>query len=293
MNVVPTNPDLNLSPSDHKGGRQPGYDIRPSRGLFDLEIGDVWKFRELLVVLMARDIQVLYRQAALGVAWAIIQPVFAVIIFTIVFGHFAKFPTDGLPYSVFAFAGVLSWTYFSESVRRSSTALVTDSELVRKIYFPRLIIPLGGILSPLIEFAIGFVILMALTLWYGIWPSWHLLAVVPLLAVSGLLALSMGLWLGPLNVRFRDIKHTLPFILQVWMYASPIVYPLSMVPQDWRWAYSLNPMVGVIEGFRWAVFGKGDLNTMALATSLVLIAALLAGGLVFFKSQERTFADVI
>jgi lipopolysaccharide transport system permease protein len=242
---------------------------------------------------MMRDIQVLYRQAALGVAWAIIQPIFAVIIFTVVFGHFAKFPTDGLPYSVFAFAGVLAWTYFSEAVRRSSTALVTDSELVRKIYFPRLIIPLGGVISPLIEFTLGFVILMALTLWYGIWPSWHLLAIVPLLAVAGLLALSMGLWLGPLNVRFRDIKHTLPFMLQVWMYASPIVYPLSMVPQEWRWAYSLNPMVGVIEGFRWAVFGKGDLNTMALATSLVLIAVLLAGGLVFFKSQERTFADVI
>lgn len=293
MNVVPANSDLKPVPSAPTGGRQAGYDIRPSRGLFDLEIESVWRFRELLVVLMMRDIQVLYRQAALGVAWAIIQPIFAVIIFTVVFGHFAKFPTDGLPYSVFAFAGVLAWTYFSEAVRRSSTALVTDSELVRKIYFPRLIIPLGGVISPLIEFTLGFVILMALTLWYGIWPSWHLLAVVPLLAVAGLLALSMGLWLGPLNVRFRDIKHTLPFMLQVWMYASPIVYPLSMVPQEWRWAYSLNPMVGVIEGFRWAVFGKGDLNTMALATSLVLIAVLLAGGLVFFKSQERTFADVI
>ena len=178
-----------------KGGPSSGYDLRPSRGLFDLELGDVWRARELLFVLMMRDVQVLYRQAILGVAWAIIQPVFAVIIFTIVFGHFAKIASDGLPYSVFAFAGVLIWTYFSESVRRSATALVTDAELVRKIYFPRLIIPLGSVIAPLIEFSIGFVILLLLMMWHGLYPSWHILAIPPLLLVAGALALSMGLWL--------------------------------------------------------------------------------------------------
>lgn len=276
-----------------KGGRSPGYDLRPSRGLFDLELSDVWRARELLFVLMMRDVQVLYRQAILGVAWAIIQPVFAVIIFTIIFGHFARIASDGLPYSVFAFAGVLIWTYFSESVRRSATALVTDAELVRKIYFPRLIIPLGSVIAPLIEFSIGFVILLLLMFWHGLYPSWHILAIPPLLLVAGALALSMGLWLGPLNVRFRDIKHTLPFMLQIWMYASPIVYPPSIVPPEWRWAYSLNPMVGVIDGFRWAVFGQGQLNLDTLGISVVIIAALLVSGLVFFKRQERVFADVI
>lgn len=289
MSVVSSNTDV--LPQKHR--RPPGYDLRPSRGLFDLELGDVWRARELLVELMMRDVQVLYRQAVLGVAWAIIQPIFAVIIFTIVFGHFARISSDGLPYALFAFAGVLIWTYFSESVRRSSTALVTDAELVRKIYFPRLIIPLGSVIAPLIEFAIGFVILLALLWWYGLYPSWHILAVPLLLVIAGALALAVGLWLGPLNVRFRDIKHTLPFMLQIWMYASPIVYPPSIVPEKWRWAFSLNPMVGIIDGFRWAVTGQGELNISSLAVSLVLIAILLVSGLVFFKRQERGFADVI
>ena len=293
MNVVQPSSDLQPALDAVKRKRPAGFDIRPRRGLFDLDIESVWQFRELLFVLMMRDIQVLYRQAAFGVAWAIIQPVFAVAIFTIVFGHFAKISTNGIPYAVFAFAGVLPWTYFSEAFRRSATGLVTDAELVRKVYFPRLIIPLTGVISPIVEFGIGFVILLVLMLWYGIMPSWHLLAVIPLIVLSGLLALAMGLWLGPLNVRFRDIKHTLPFIIQVWMYASPIVYPLSMVPKEWQWAYSLNPMVGVIEGFRWAVFGAGELHVMSLGISLVLIGILLAGGLMFFKRMEQSFADVI
>jgi homopolymeric O-antigen transport system permease protein len=292
MSIASSNVDLSPAAPNGKTGRR-GYKLRPRNGLFDLDLSDVWRFRELLGVLMKRDIQVLYRQAFLGIAWAVIQPVFAVTIFTIVFGHFAKISTGDLPYSVFAFAGVLCWTYFAESVRRSSTGLVNDSELVRKVYFPRLIILFSGILSPLIEFAIGFVLLMGLVLWNGITPSWHLLAVAPLVLMAGLLALAMGLWLGPLNVRFRDIKHTLPFMLQVWLYASPIVYPLNMVPEKWQWLYALNPMVGVIDGFRWAIFGIGELPVEPLAIGLVVIAALLGGGLVFFKRMEAQFADVI
>jgi len=268
-------------------------EIRPSKGLFDLELDAVWSYRELLIVLVYRDIQVLYKQAALGIAWAIIQPVFAVIVFSVIFGRFAQMPSDGIPYPVFAFAAVLPWTYFAEAVRRGGTGLVSDSDLVRKVYFPRLIIPLAGVIAPLLDFLIAFVILLGVMIWFGVMPSWRLLAVPPLLAIAALLALAIGLWLGPINVRFRDVKHTLPFMLQVWMYATPIVYPLSIIPAEWRWLYSLNPMVGVIEGFRWAVFGQGNPNLVAVGISLVVIGLLLIGGLMFFKRMEQSFADLI
>ncbi len=270
-----------------------GYDIRPDRGLFDLDLGAVWRYRELLYVLTKRDIQVLYKQAALGAAWAIVQPLFAVAIFSIIFGIFARMPSDGIPYPIFAFAGVLPWTYFAEATRRASSGLVNDAELIRKIYFPRLIMPLANVTAPLLDFCIAFGVLLILMLIYGITPSWTLLVVPLLIAIAALLALAIGLWLAPINVRFRDIKHTLPFIIQVWMYASPIVYPLSMVPQEWQWAYSLNPMVGVIEGFRWAVFGQGAPNFAALGVSAIVITLLLAGGLIFFRRMERSFADMI
>ena len=267
--------------------------IRPSKGLFDLELGAVWRYRELLFVLVMRDVQVLYRQAALGVAWAVIQPVFAVAIFTLIFGKFAKLPSDGVPYPVFAFAAVLPWTYFSEAVRRSALSLVTESELVRKVYYPRLVVPLAAVIAPLVDFLVSFVVLLILMVWYDMALTWRLLAILPLLAMCSLFALSVGLWLGPLNVRFRDVKHTLPFLLQIWMFATPVVYPLSLIPDQWKWAYSLNPMVGVVEGFRWAVYGSGHPDFWMFGFSAVLISLLLFGGLVFFKRMERSFADVI
>jgi lipopolysaccharide transport system permease protein len=267
--------------------------IRPSKGLFDLELNNVWRYRELLFTLMMRDIQVLYKQAALGAAWAVIQPMFAVTVFTIVFGNFAKMPSDGIPYPIFAFAAVLPWTYFAEATRRAATGLVDDAELVKKVYFPRLIIPLAKVSAPLVDFAIAFCVLLVLMAFYGVMPSVKLLAVIPLIMIAGLLALAIGLWLGPVNVRFRDVKHTVPFLLQIGMYASPIVYPLSQVPAEWKHLYSLNPMVGVIEGFRWAVFDRGDPDFAALGIGLAVIVAMLVLGLVYFKNQERTFADVI
>lgn len=268
-------------------------DIRPDRGWLDLDLGAVWRFRELLQVLVMRDLQVLYKQALLGAGWAILQPVFAVIIFSIIFGFIVRMPSEGVPYPLFAFAGVLPWTYFAEAVRRSGVGLVTDAELVRKIYFPRLIMPLANVVSPLVDFCIAFVVLLIVMAFYGIAPNVKMLVIPFLMIVAALLALSIGLWLAPINVRFRDIKHTLPFMIQIWMYASPIVYPLSLVPEQWRVLYSLNPMVGVIEGFRWAVFGQGEPNFMALGMSAGIIVVLLAGGLVFFRRMERTFADVI
>jgi lipopolysaccharide transport system permease protein len=268
-------------------------DIRPDRGWLDLDLGAVWRFRELLQVLVMRDLQVLYKQALLGAGWAILQPLFAVIIFSIIFGVIVHMPSEGVPYPLFAFAGVLPWTYFAEAVRRSGVGLVTDAELVRKIYFPRLNMPLANVLSPLVDFCIAFVVLLIVMAFYGIAPNLKMLVIPFLMVVAALLALSIGLWLAPINVRFRDIKHTLPFMIQIWMYASPIVYPLSMVPQQWQMLYSLNPMVGVIEGFRWAVFGQGHPNFMALGMSAIIIVILMAGGLVFFRRMERTFADVI
>ncbi|MEY4785939.1 MAG: hypothetical protein RIR41_3874 [Pseudomonadota bacterium] len=267
--------------------------IRPTKGLLDLEMGNVWRYRELLHTLMMRDIQVLYKQAALGAAWAIIQSVFAVVVFTVVFGNFAKMPSDGIPYPIFAFAAVLPWTYFAEATRRASTGLVDDADLVRKVYFPRLIIPLAKVSAPMLDFAIAFCVLLIMMAFYGVMPSVKLLAIIPLVLVAGTLALAIGLWLGPSNVRYRDVKHTVPFMLQIGMYASPIVYPLSQVPAEWKALYSLNPMVGVIEGFRWAVFDRGSPDLVALGVGLLVVLALLLGGLVWFKNQERSFADVI
>jgi len=282
-----------VSTEAHPSPSQVVTEIRPDRGWLDLDLGAVWRYRELLGVLVMRDLQVLYKQALLGAGWAILQPVFAVIIFSIIFGYIVKMPSEGVPYPLFAFAGVLPWTYFAEAVRRSGTGLVTDAELVRKVYFPRLIMPLANVISPLVDFCIAFVVLLVVMAFYGIAPGWKMLVIPPLMLIAALLALSIGLWLAPINVRFRDIKHTLPFLIQIWMYASPIVYPLSIVPQEWQALYALNPMVGVIEGFRWAVFDRGEPNFTALAMSGAVIVLLLAGGLVFFRRMERTFADVI
>jgi homopolymeric O-antigen transport system permease protein len=268
-------------------------EIRPGKGLFDLELDSVWRYRELLIVLIYRDIQVQYKQAALGVAWAIVQPLFAVIIFSVIFGYFARMPSDGIPYPVFTFAAVLPWTYFAAAVRRGAIGLVADSELVRKVYFPRLVIPMAGVIGPMVDFFISFIVLLGVMLWFGVMPSWRLLAVPPLLGIAALLAFAVGLWLSPINVRFRDIQHTLPFMVQVWMYATPIVYSISIVPAEWRWLYSLNPMVGVIEGFRWAVFGKGDPDAVAVGISVFVIGVTLIAGLIFFKRMERSFADLI
>jgi lipopolysaccharide transport system permease protein len=267
--------------------------IKPRTGLLDLDLKAVWRHRELLFFLVWRELKVRYSQAALGAAWAIVQPLFTVMVFTAIFGVFARIPSDGVPYAVFAFAGVLPWTYFAEATRRSALGLVGDSELVRKIYFPRLIIPLSNVIAPLVDFAVALVVFLVVMAWYGIWPTSQIAFVPILLLMTTGLSLAMGLWLGPVNVRFRDITHTLPFLLQVWMFATPIVYPLSMVPERWRDLYSLNPMVGIIDGFRWALLGKGTPDLFALGVAAVVIVCGLAGGLVFFRRAERSFADVI
>jgi homopolymeric O-antigen transport system permease protein len=268
-------------------------EIRPKKGLFDLELGAVWRYRELLYFLVWRELKIRYKQAAIGAGWAIVQPIIAVLIFTAIFGYFARIPSDGFPYAVFAYTALLPWTYFAEAFRRGGTGLVDDADLIRKIYFPRLIIPLAMVVAPIVDFLLSFVVLLVLLAWYGIVPTTNIVYLPLFLLVAMVLALAAALWLGPVNVRFRDIKHTLPFLIQIWMYASPVVYPLSMVPERWRLLYSLNPMVGVIEGFRWALLGKGNPDFQAMGLGMLLITVVLLGGLVYFKKMERFFADVI
>lgn len=267
--------------------------IRPAGGWLDLALSDIWRRHELLWQLILRELKVRYKQAALGVAWAILQPLFTMLIFTVIFGRFARFPSGGLPYSLFSLAGVLPWTYFAEALRRGSTGLVTNSELVRKIYFPRMIIPLAGVGSALADLGFGLLLLLPLMIWYGVPPTWNLLT-LPLWTLMAVgLALSLGLWLSPINVRYRDIMHTLPFLTQVWMFATPVAYPLSMIPEKWRVVYSLNPMVGVIEGFRWSLLGTARPDLRAVGIAAAMISVALATGLIYFRKTERSFADVI
>lgn len=276
--------------------------IRSQKSLFDLQLGEVWRYRELLYFLIWRETKVRYKQAALGIGWAIIQPALAALIFSVVFGQFAKISSNGTPYIVFAYAALLPWTYFAEAVQRGSMGLVADSDLIRKIYFPRLIITLAMVMAPLVDFIFSFFILLVLLIFNHIIPTWNLIFIPLFMVIAMLLALAVNLWLGPINVSFRDVKYTIPFVLQVWMYASPVVYPLSMVPEQWRTLYSLNPMVGVIEGFRWALLGEHERNIVTLANepwfsamilAMTVIFILLMAGIVFFRRMEKSFADVI
>lgn len=268
-------------------------DIRRRNSWFDLDLTGVWKNRELLWFLALRDLKVRYNQAVLGAAWAVIQPAFAVLIFSFVFGYLARLPSEGVPYPVFALGGIIPWTLFSEAARRSALGLIGDASLITKIYFPRLIIPISNVLTPLIDFAVGLMLLLALMIVYGV-PISHNIVFLPIFTLYAiLLALAVGLWLGPINVRFRDITHTLPFIIQIWMYATPIVYPASMVPQQWRTLYALNPVVGVIEGMRWSIFGTTSIEVGPMLASAVVTCVLLAASLVFFRRAERHFPDLV
>jgi lipopolysaccharide transport system permease protein len=286
-------PKHGLDGPKSESAAMPVTEILPDDRLVAFDAASVWRYRGLLCVLILRDLKVLYRQTALGACWAIAQPLFTVAIFTVIFGHFAKIPTDGAPYALFAGSAIVLWTYFAESVRRSATGLVTEAELIRKIYFPRLVIPLATVVSPMVDFAIALVVMLALMLWYGVVPGWHIVLAIPTLAVTAMLALGVSLWLGPINVRFRDVKHTLPFLIQIWMYASPIVYAASIVPASVRWVYALNPMVGLIEAFRFAILGGTVPDLFALAVSVTVASVLLLTGLIFFRRMERSFADII
>lgn len=272
---------------------KPVVEVRPRERLFQLDLQEVWSYRELLYFLVWREVKVRYKQTAVGVAWVLLQPLLTMAVFTVIFGFFANLPSEGLPYPLFAYAALLPWTYFSEAVSRSGLSLVGDANLLRKVYFPRLIIPLAAVIAPLVDFCLSFLLLFGLMAWYGIFPTWGIVALPLLLMMACLTAFAIGLWLSALNVRYRDVRHAIPFFLQFGMYISPVAYAISVVPERWRSLYSLNPMVGVVEGFRWGLLGKASPDFHAMAISTVGVLVVLLGGLLFFKQMERTFADVV
>jgi lipopolysaccharide transport system permease protein len=267
--------------------------IQPSKGLFHLDLNAIWYYRELLYFLIWRDVKVRYKQTVIGAGWAILQPLMTMVIFSVVFGSFAKIPSDGLPYPIFTFAALLPWNFFAQAIGRSGISLVGSANLISKIYFPRLIIPLSAAVAPLVDLAFAFVILLGMMAWFGVAPTWGVLALPLFLLLALGTALAAGLWLSALNVRYRDIGYTIPFLIQIWMYASPVAYPVSIVPERWRLLYSLNPMAGVIEGFRWALLGTGTPNIGVMVVSAVVVMMLMSSGLVYFRIAERTFADVV
>jgi len=257
------------------------------------DLREIWAYRDLLTLLIRRDISIRYKQSAIGIAWAVVQPIVLMTIFSIVFGRFAKLPSDGYPYTVFTLCALLPWLYFARALTGTSDSVVNASNLVTKIYFPRLIIPLSKTISGLVDFVIAFGVLALVLAWYGIMPGPAILVLPLFIAIATITAFALGLWLTALNVKYRDIGLLVPFITQIWMYASPIAYSTSLVPEHWRWVYSLNPIVGVVEGFRWSLLGKEPPPLGPMLLSLAIVLLLLVGGLVYFRRTERTFADVI
>jgi len=267
--------------------------VQPRKGLFQLDLGAVWQYRELLYFLIWRDVKVRYKQTAIGAGWAIFQPLMTMVIFTAVFGNLAKIPSDGLPYPIFAYTALLPWTYFAQAISRGGSSLVSSANLIRKTYFPRLIVPIAAAVAPLVDFVVAFVILLGMMGWFGIAPTWGILALPLFLLLALLTALAVTLFSSALDVKYRDVGHAIPFLVQLWMYASPVAYPVSLIPESWRLLYSLNPMVGVIEGFRWALLGKESPDFGVIAASTAVVVGLLLGGIVYFKQMERTFADTV
>lgn len=272
---------------------RPTLVIQPSSGLFALDLSGVWRYRELVYFLIWRDLKVRYKQTLLGVVWVVLQPLITMVIFAVIFSYFANMPSDGLPYPLFTYAALLPWTYFSQAVSRCGGGLVGNANLITKVYFPRLIVPVASVLTPVVDFLLSLVVLFALMAWYGVSPTRGIVFVPVFLLIGLATALAVGLWLSPLNVKYRDVAYVIPFLVQMWMYASPVVYPLSIVPARWQSLYALNPMVGVITGFRWALLGGEPPPLSVTLVSVGVLLTLLYGGLLYFRRTERVLADVI
>lgn len=271
----------------------PTLHLKPPQGWASLELKELWEYRELLGFLAWRDIKVRYKQTALGAAWAIIQPIFMMLVFSVFFGRLAKVPSDGIPYPVFAYCALLPWQLFAYSLSESSNSLVGNQNLITKVYFPRLVIPIASVLSGLVDFVISFGVLLLLMLLFGLTPTWAVVTLPFFVVLAIATALGVGLWLSALNVQYRDVRYTLGFITQFWLFATPVAYPSSLIPEKWRWLYGLNPMAGVVEGFRWALLGKSDGPGWLLLVSVGVVILLLVSGLYYFRRMEQTFADLV
>jgi lipopolysaccharide transport system permease protein len=267
--------------------------IEPSKGWISLGLRDLWQYRELLFFLAWRDIKVRYKQTALGVAWAVIQPLFTMLAFTLFFGRLAKVPSDGIPYPLFSYTALLPWQLFAYALTESSNSVVANERLITKIYFPRLVVPLASILAGLVDFAISFTLVIGMMIWYGVRPTWAVLTLPFFVIFTMATALGVGLWLSALNVQYRDVRYSLTFIVQFWLIASPVAYSSTLVPARWRPFYGLNPMAGVIEGFRWALLGKAQAPGAILWVSVLVVGVILVGGLYYYRRMEKTFADMV
>jgi len=267
--------------------------VRPSQGRISLQLFRLWEYRELLFFLAWRDLKVRYKQTVLGVAWAVLQPLATMLAFSIFFGRLAKIPSAGVPYPIFAFCALVPWQMFSFVLTESGNSLLHNQYMLTKIYFPRLIVPVAPVLTALVDFAVAFAMLVAMMVYYGVVPRLTLLLLPLFLVLAVLTALAVGVWLAALTAEYRDVRYTVPFLTQFWMYVTPIAYPRSLVPEKWRILYGLNPMAGVVEGFRWALLGTPPTPLAALLPSVLIVLLLLFGGLIYFRRLESTFADVI
>ncbi|MGD0774086.1 MAG: ABC transporter permease [Candidatus Solibacter sp.] len=267
--------------------------IEASNGWISLQLSELWHYRELLYFLVWRDIKVRYKQTVLGAGWAIVQPLLTMVVFSLFFGRLAKVPSDGIPYPVFSFTALVPWTYFAFGLNQSAESLVGSANLLRKIYFPRLLIPISAVVAGIVDFTLAFGMLLIMMLHYGIVPGTHTFWLPLFLLLAVTTSLGAGLWLSALNVMFRDVRYTMPFLTQLWMFATPIAYPSSLLPEPWRTIYGLNPMAGVVEGFRWALLRTKTAPGPMLVVSALVSLALLASGAFYFRRTERTFADTV
>lgn len=266
--------------------------MAPQRGWGFPALSDVWRYRELLYFLALRDIKVRYKQTALGVAWTVLQPLLTMLVFSIVFGHFAKIPSDGVPYPIFVFAGLVPWTFFATAVGSSGNSLVNNANLISKVYFPRVIVPTAACLPGVVDISVAVLVLIGMMPIFGVAPSPALLAIPVFVLMAFSVALAVSLWLSALNVRYRDVRQTIPFLIQVWLYATPIAYPASLIHGKWHLLLAVNPMTGVVNGFRWAIYGA-PLDGISLVLSAGISVLALLGGLVYFRQTERSFADFL
>ncbi|MBI4687484.1 MAG: ABC transporter permease [Nitrospirae bacterium] len=282
-----------MSVSELKTKEIPFVRIEPSKGWVSIKLKELWEYRELLYFLAWRDIRIRYKQTVLGVAWAIIQPLFTMVVFSLFFGRLAKMPSDGIPYPIFSYAALVPWTFFANGLSQASNSLVSGANLIKKIYFPRLVMPIATVLSGVVDFLIAFIMLLAMMLYFGTVPTMNIVWLPLLLLLALVTSLGVSLWLSTMNVQFRDVRYAIPFLTQLWLFATPIAYPSSLLSEPWRTLYGINPMVGVVEGFRWALLGTDTAPGSIIIVSTLVALVLLISGALYFRRMEKTFADVV